>query len=54
MPGHKVIAKPTNKVGNNVYESEIVRILGHINDPGVDILSIVCNHDFPDTFPDVL
>ena len=52
MPGHKVIAKPTNKVGNNVYESEIVRILGHINDPGVDILSIVCNHDFPDTFPD--
>ena len=52
MPGHKVIVKPTNKIGNNVYDCEVVRILGHINDPGVDILSIVCEHEFPDTFPD--
>ena len=50
MPGHKIIVKPTDKIGNNKYNCEVVRILGHINDPGVDILSIVCEHDFPDTF----
>lgn len=52
MPGHKVIVKLTNKIGNNQYNCEILRVLGHINDPGVDILSIVCKHEFPDTFPD--
>lgn len=55
MPGHKVLAKLTNKMGVNdnkisVYNCEILRILGHINDPGVDILSILCAHDFPDEF----
>ena len=50
MPGHKIIVKPTDKIGNNKYNCEVVRILGHINDPGVDILSIVCEHEFPDTF----
>ena len=54
MPGHKVIVKPTNKIGDNVYDCEVVRILGHINDPGVDILSIVCSHEVPDTFPYVV
>ena len=50
MPGHKVIVKLTNKIGNNKYNCEVLRVLGHINDPGVDILSIVCEHEFPDTF----
>lgn len=50
MPGHKVVVKPTEKIGNNKYNSQVLRILGHINDPGVDILSIVCKHEFPDSF----
>ena len=50
MPGHKVIVKPTDKIGNNTYNCEVIRILGHINDPGVDILSIICKHEFQDKF----
>ncbi len=50
MPGHKVLVKPTTKLKDNTYQCEVLRILGHINDPGVDILSIVCEHDFPDAF----
>ena len=45
MPGHKVIVKITNKLQNNNYKGEIIKILGHKNDPGVDILSIVAKYE---------
>ena len=50
MPGHKVLVKITNKLKDNNYRGEVVRILGHKNDPGVDILSIVAKYEIPDTF----
>ncbi len=51
MPGHKVIIKVENKISNtNYYEGEIVRILGHKNDPGVDILSIAARFQIKDEF----
>lgn len=52
MDGHKVLVKILNKVGNNKYKGEIVKILGHKNDPGVDILSITNELGIPDTFSD--
>jgi ribonuclease R len=52
MPGHKVLVKITNKLKDNNYRGEVIRILGHKNDPGVDILSIVAKYDIPDTFPE--
>lgn len=52
MPGHKVLVKITNKLKDNNYRGEVVRILGHKNDPGVDILSIVAKYEIPDTFPE--
>ena len=52
MPGHKVLVKITNKLKDNNYNGEIIRILGHKNDPGVDILSIVAKYEIPDTFSD--
>ena len=52
MPGHKVLVKVTNKLKDNNYRGEIIKILGHKNDPGVDILSIVAKYDIPDTFSD--
>ncbi|MEX2415885.1 MAG: ribonuclease R [Paenibacillaceae bacterium] len=33
-------------------EGEIVEILGHKDDPGVDILSIIRKHQLPESFPD--
>ena len=50
MPGHKVLVKVLNKLKDNNYKGEVLRILGHKNDPGVDILSIVAKYEIPDTF----
>ena len=52
MPGHKVIVKITNKQEANNYKGEIIKILGHKNDPGVDILSITAKYEINDVFPD--
>lgn len=52
MPGHKVIVKITNKQQGNNYKGEVIKILGHKNDPGVDILSITAKYEINDTFPD--
>ncbi len=52
MNGHKVLVKVTNKIKDYVYKGEVIKILGHKNDPGVDILSIVAKYGINDTFPD--
>lgn len=53
MDGHKVVAEITEygKKGRKP-EGKIVEILGHINDPGVDILSIVKGYELPVEFPE--
>lgn len=50
MDGHKVLVKLTKKVKNNYYKGQVLKILGHKNDPGVDILSIVNKFGINDTF----
>lgn len=52
MNGHKVLIKITRPIKKGVYEGEVIRILGHKNDPGIDILSIVLKYGIRDTFPD--
>lgn len=52
MNGHKVLVKITNKLKDNNYKGEILKILGHKNDPGVDILSITAKYDIEDVFND--
>lgn len=52
VPGHKVQVKILNKLKGNTYKGEIVRILGHKDDPGVDILSIMVKMGIHDEFPD--
>lgn len=50
VDGHKVVAEITdygNEQKNKKPEGKVVEILGHINDPGVDILSIVKNFELP-------
>ena len=52
VDGHKVVVKLTS-YGDETKnpEGEIVEILGHRNDPGVDILSIVRAYELPEEFP---
>lgn len=52
VSGHKVVVKIT-KYGDagQSPEGRIVEILGHINDPGVDIMSVVRAYDLPVEYP---
>ena len=52
VTGHKVVARITDfgSPGKNP-EGEIVEIIGHVNDPGTDILSIVRAYGLPEEFP---
>lgn len=53
VEGHKVVVKLTAyPEGRKNAEGEVVKILGHKNDPGVDILSIIHKHGLPLAFPD--
>ena len=49
--GHKVVVRLLNKIDNNLYKGAIVKILGHQDDPGVDILSIAAKFEIDDVFP---
>lgn len=40
VPGHKVVVRLLKELGKKKYLAEVIRILGHKDDPGVDILSI--------------
>lgn len=53
MTGHKVVVKVTDFGGaERKPEGIITEILGHVNDPGTDILSIVRAYGLPEEFPD--
>ena len=45
VDGHKVVVELDKKIGDNKYKGEVVEIIGHINDPGVDILSIIYKYN---------
>jgi len=52
VSGQKVVVKlVTFPDGRAAAEGEIVEILGHKDDPGVDILSIIRKYGLPETFP---
>ncbi len=53
VSGHKVVVKlDTYATKNKNPEGHVKEILGHINDPGVDILSIVRAYGLPEEFPE--
>ena len=52
VSGHKVVVELTSFGGRDKKpEGKIVEILGHINDPGVDIRSIVKAYGLAESFP---
>lgn len=53
VEGHKVVVKLTvYPEGRMSAEGEVIQILGHKNDPGVDILSVIHKHGLPQEFPE--
>ena len=53
VTGHKVVVKITDfGDGKRSPEGKIIEILGHVNDPGTDILSIVKAFNIPTDFPE--
>lgn len=53
VDGHKVVVELTDYGSEKRKpEGKVVEIIGHINDPGTDIMSIVKGYDLPTEFPD--
>lgn len=53
MTGHKVVVELTSYGQEHAKpEGKIIEIIGHVNDPGADILSIVKDYDLPTEFPE--
>ena len=51
VSGHKVVCEITDYgKDNRKPEGKITEILGHVNDPGVDIMSIVRGYELPVEF----
>ena len=53
VTGHKVVVQMTNYgSANRGPEGKVIEILGHMDDPGVDILSIIRTYNLPGEFPE--
>ena len=53
MTGHKVVVELTSYGGEHMKpEGRVVEIIGHVNDPGTDILSIVTDMGIKTEFPE--
>lgn len=53
VDGHKVVVELTDYgKKNRKPEGKVIEIIGHINDPGTDIMSIVRGYDLPTEFPE--
>ncbi len=50
VPGHKVVIRLVKELGPKKYLAEVIKILGHKDDPGVDILSIACKYGIETEF----
>ncbi len=53
ITGHKVVVEITDYgTESRNPEGRIIEIIGHINDPGVDILSVIKAYGLPEEYPD--
>ncbi|MDD2207874.1 MAG: RNB domain-containing ribonuclease, partial [Bacilli bacterium] len=50
VEGTKVLVNTVKTLGNNKYYGKVVKIIGHLNDPGVDIKTVAYKHDIFDEF----
>ena len=52
VDGHKVVVELADKINNSKFKGKVVQVIGHKNDPGVDILSIIYKYNINVDFPD--
>ena len=52
VDGHKVLVELGKRIDNHKYEGKVLEIIGHKNDPGVDILSIMYKYNIVTDFPE--
>lgn len=52
VDGHKVVVELVKKINATKYAGKVVEIIGHKNDPGIDILSIIYKYNINTVFPD--
>lgn len=52
VDGHKVVVELGRRISNSKYEGKVVEVIGHKNDPGTDILSIIYKYNIDIDFPD--
>ena len=53
MTGHKVVVELSSYGGTHMKpEGRVAEIIGHVNDPGTDILSIIMDMGIPSEFPE--
>ena len=53
VDGHKVVVELDKKINNSGrWEGHVEEIIGHVNDPGVDILSIIFKYNINIDFPE--
>ena len=50
VEGSKVCLSIGKDLGNNIYEASVIKVLGHKNDPGIDIKSIAYKYGIYDDF----
>lgn len=50
VEGHKVIISIIKEIGNRAFLGKVEKIIGHKNDPGVDILTIAAKHSIETEF----
>lgn len=50
VEGHKVLVKVIKELNKRKYLGEVIKIIGHINDPGTDILAIAYKHGIYEDF----
>ena len=54
VEGHKVIIDILKEIGNRTFLAKVEKIIGHKNDPGVDILTIAAKHSIETEFSEAV
>ena len=54
VAGHKVLVSVEKEIKNHLYLGRVLKIIGHKDDPGVDILSIAYKYSIYSDFPEAV